>query len=34
MGYVKDKDIMAVTVIPELAGDEEEHAEGWDSIDK
>ena len=32
MGYVKDKDIMAVTVIPEVAGNEEELAEGWDSI--
>ena len=28
MGYVKDKDIMAVTVIPEVARDEEELAEG------
>ena len=32
MGYVKDKDIMAVTVIPEVVGDEEELVEGWDSI--
>ena len=32
MGYVKDKDIMAVTVIPEVVGDKEELAEGWDSI--
>jgi len=32
LGYVKDKDIMAVTVIPEVVGEEEELAEGWDSI--
>ena len=32
MGYVIDKDIMAVTVIPEVVGDEEELVEGWDSI--
>ena len=33
MGYIKDNDIMAVTVIPEVEGDEEELAKGWDSID-
>jgi hypothetical protein len=32
MGYVKDIDIKAVTLIAEVAGDEEELAEGWDSI--
>ena len=32
MGYVKDKDILAVTVIPEVRGNEEELAEGWDSV--
>jgi len=29
---VKDKDIMAITIIPEVAGNEEELAEGWDRI--
>jgi hypothetical protein len=32
MGLVKDKDIYAVTVLPEIDGDEEELAEGWDAI--
>jgi hypothetical protein len=29
---VKDKDIMAVTVLPEELGDEEELSNGWDAI--
>lgn len=34
LGYVKDKDILAVTVLPEVIGDEEEELEeGWDAID-
>lgn len=32
LGYVKDNDIMAVIVLPEVEGDEEELEEGWDSI--
>ena len=33
LGLVKDKDIFAVTVLPEVVGDEEEEIEdGWDSI--
>jgi hypothetical protein len=32
LGYVKDNDIMAVTVQPEVAGDEEDFPEGWDAI--
>jgi hypothetical protein len=33
LGYVKDKDITAITVLPEVEGDEEELEEGWDAID-
>ena len=32
LGYVKDNDIMAVTVQPEVAGDEEDLPEAWDAI--
>jgi hypothetical protein len=32
LGFVKDKDIMAVTVLPEELGDEEELSNGWDAI--
>jgi hypothetical protein len=32
LGLVKDKDIRAVTVEPEVEGDDEEFAEGWDAI--
>jgi hypothetical protein len=32
LGYVKDKDITAITVLPEVEGDEEELEEGWDAI--
>lgn len=32
LGYVKDKDITAVTVLLEIARDEEELEDGWDSI--
>jgi hypothetical protein len=32
LGFVKDKDIFAVTVEPEVEGDEEELPEGWDAI--
>jgi hypothetical protein len=33
LGFVKDKDILVVTALPEVAGDEEEELkEGWDSI--
>jgi hypothetical protein len=33
LGYVKDKDITAIIVLPEVEGDEEELEEGWDAID-
>jgi hypothetical protein len=32
MGYIKDNDIKAVTVIPEVEGEEEELADNWDAI--
>lgn len=33
MGYVKDKDVKAVTVLPEVGPNEEEDlAEDWDAI--
>ena len=32
LGYIKDKDILAVTVLPEVVGEEEELEEGWDVI--
>jgi hypothetical protein len=31
--YVKDSDIKAITVLPDVVGDEEELEEGWDAID-
>jgi hypothetical protein len=33
LGYVKNKDITAITILPEVAGDDEELEEGWDIID-
>jgi hypothetical protein len=33
MDYVKNKDITAVTILPVVAGDNEELEEGWDIID-
>lgn len=33
LGYVKDKDITTVTVLPEVVGDEGELEAGWDSLD-
>ena len=33
LGYIKDKDITAVTVLPEVVGDEGELEAGWDSLD-
>jgi hypothetical protein len=33
LGYVKDKDITAVTVLPELVAEEEELEQGWDAIE-
>jgi hypothetical protein len=32
MGYVKDKDLKAATVLPEVGSDEEDLAHDWDSI--
>jgi hypothetical protein len=34
MGYVRDKDIFAVTVQPEAEGEEEVLPDGWDAISK
>jgi hypothetical protein len=34
LGYIKDKDITAVTILPEILGDEEELEAGWDSLDE
>jgi hypothetical protein len=34
LGYIKDKDINAITVWPEVKGEEEEElAEDWDAMD-
>jgi hypothetical protein len=33
MGYVKDKDIKAAIVLPEVEGDEEDLEEDWDMIE-
>ena len=32
MGYVKDNDIKAAAILPEVGGDEVELEEGWDNI--
>ena len=32
MGFVKDNDIFAVTVQPEIEGEEEALLDGWDAI--
>jgi len=32
MGYVKDSDVKAVTVLPEVDGEEEELADDWDLL--
>jgi hypothetical protein len=32
LGYVHDKDVLAVTVLPALRGAEEELHDGWDAI--
>lgn len=32
LGLVKDSDVMAVTVLPEVVGEEEELDGGWDLI--
>lgn len=33
LNLVKDKDILAVMVQPEVEGEEEELLDGWDTID-
>jgi hypothetical protein len=33
LGLVKDQDILAITVQPEVEGKEEELPDGWDAID-
>ena len=32
MGYVKDKDLKAATVLPEAESDKEDLADNWDAI--
>lgn len=32
LGFVKDSDIFAITVQPEVEGEEEELPDGWDAI--
>jgi hypothetical protein len=32
MGLVKDKDVLAVAVLPDVQGDEESLSDGWDVI--
>jgi hypothetical protein len=32
LGYVRDKDVLAVTMLPDVEGDEEELLDGWDAI--
>jgi hypothetical protein len=32
MGYVKDKDLKAATMLPEAESDEEDQADDWDAI--
>jgi hypothetical protein len=32
LGYVRDKDVLAVTILPDVEGDEEELPDGWDAI--
>ena len=32
LGYVKDSDIKASATLPEIIGQEEELADGWDAI--
>jgi hypothetical protein len=32
MGYVKDNNIKAAAILPEVEGDEDELEEGWDNI--
>ena len=32
MGYVKDSDIKAAAILPDVVGEEEELAEDWDRI--
>ena len=32
LGYVKDKDVLAVAALPDVEGNEEELPDGWDAI--
>jgi len=32
LGYVRDKNVFAVTMKPDLKGDEEDLLDGWDAI--
>ena len=33
LGFVKDKDVIAATTLPEIEGDEEEPDNNWDAIE-
>jgi hypothetical protein len=32
LGYVRDQDVCAVTMLPDVEGDEEDLQDGWDAI--
>jgi hypothetical protein len=32
LGYVRDQDVLAVTMLPDVEGDEEDLQDGWDTI--
>jgi len=32
LGYVKDKDVLAVAALPDIEGDKEELPDRWDAI--
>jgi hypothetical protein len=32
LGYVRDQDVLVVTMLPDVEGDEEDLQDGWDAI--
>jgi hypothetical protein len=32
LGHVRDQDVLAVTMLPDVEGDEEDIQDGWDAI--
>jgi hypothetical protein len=32
LGYVRDQDVLVVTMLPDVEGDEEDLQDGWDTI--